>query len=384
MEATFQNCDGLTSVKLPASLRSLRQAFSDCPNLESAELQEGIEVLDQALSMCEKLKSVNLPSTVTSMNGTFQECVSLTEACLPENVTSSNRAYLNCNSVGKITIRNKIIGDFAFCNCNKTNELEIPDGVVSIGNSAFYGVPGPKKLTIPGSVTHIGATALNQNVEEITFEYGEEPLEYNERSWSSDWNLQKLKHLILNRNIVLTSYSPFSNPSKLTQVEFGDRVTSIPNGLFAGCTGITRLNLPAQMESIGSEAFAGCTGITWLTLPAQMQSIGSKAFSGCTGIKGITSYTEDPYPIEDDTFDQNAYDFTPIYVPQGTVDRYRLRRGWKNFYYINEIGPDGVKGIEASDPKTKTPILYDLQGRRLQQKPTKGIYIQNGKKVLSK
>jgi hypothetical protein len=28
--------------------------------------------------------------------------------------------------------------------------------------------------------------------------------------------------------------------------------------------------------------------------------------------------------------------------------------------------------------------IYDLQGRRLTQKPTKGVYIQDGKKVVVK
>ena len=41
----------------------------------------------------------------------------------------------------------------------------------------------------------------------------------------------------------------------------------------------------------------------------------------------------------------------------------------------------GVQDI--STPTTLTPI-YDLQGRKLQQKPSKGMYIQGGKKVLVK
>lgn len=32
----------------------------------------------------------------------------------------------------------------------------------------------------------------------------------------------------------------------------------------------------------------------------------------------------------------------------------------------------------------QTPVIYDLQGRRLQKKPTKGIFIQNGRKVMGK
>ena len=43
-----------------------------------------------------------------------------------------------------------------------------------------------------------------------------------------------------------------------------------------------------------------------------------------------------------------------------------------------------VKYVLAPEPENDTPILYDLSGRRLEQKPTKGNHIQNGKKVLVK
>ena len=42
-----------------------------------------------------------------------------------------------------------------------------------------------------------------------------------------------------------------------------------------------------------------------------------------------------------------------------------------------------VKYVLAPEPENDTPALYDLQGRKLQQKPQKGIYIQN-RKVLIK
>ena len=43
-----------------------------------------------------------------------------------------------------------------------------------------------------------------------------------------------------------------------------------------------------------------------------------------------------------------------------------------------------VKYVPAPEPENETPILYDLSGRRLEKKPSKGIYIKGQKKVLSK
>ena len=33
-------------------------------------------------------------------------------------------------------------------------------------------------------------------------------------------------------------------------------------------------------------------------------------------------------------------------------------------------------------PMILNPAIYDLQGRRIQGEPQKGLYIQNGKKIL--
>ena len=41
-----------------------------------------------------------------------------------------------------------------------------------------------------------------------------------------------------------------------------------------------------------------------------------------------------------------------------------------------------VKYVLAPKPENDTPILFDLSGRRLEQKPQKGIYIQDGKKYI--
>ncbi len=43
-----------------------------------------------------------------------------------------------------------------------------------------------------------------------------------------------------------------------------------------------------------------------------------------------------------------------------------------------------AKYVLAPEPENDTPILYDLSGRKLERAPQRGIYIQNGKKVLSK
>ena len=68
----------------------------------------------------------------------------------------------------------------------------------------------------------------------------------------------------------------------------------------------------------------------------------------------------------------------------------------KNRAYLTGIAPAGVKSLNLSGLETSIEVvkaadnieedtaIYDLSGRRLSQKPARGLYIQNGKKILVK
>ena len=53
------------------------------------------------------------------------------------------------------------------------------------------------------------------------------------------------------------------------------------------------------------------------------------------------------------------------------------------FYPIKSTNPSAVESLESTNSSQQTTVIYDLQGRRVEN-PTKGIYIVNGKKVVVK
>ena len=64
----------------------------------------------------------------------------------------------------------KYVGSYAFEGCRGLTEIELSDGVTSIGYGAFYGCSGLTSITIPNSVTSIGyeAFAWCSNLKSIT------------------------------------------------------------------------------------------------------------------------------------------------------------------------------------------------------------------------
>ena len=49
---------------------------------------------------------------------------------------------------------------------------------------------------------------------------------------------------------------------------------------------------------------------------------------------------------------------------------------------ILELIANDIQPKKAVNRVNHNDIIYDLQGRRLQGEPHKGLYIQNGKKIL--
>ena len=89
----------------------------------------------------------------------------ITSVTIPEGVTSiGNSAFSNCTNLANITIPASItsIGNDAFFDCTNLTSIAIPSSVVSIGNSAFSAC-SLTSITIPSGVTSIGRDAFSRN-----------------------------------------------------------------------------------------------------------------------------------------------------------------------------------------------------------------------------
>ncbi len=313
---------------------------------------------------------------------------------IPEKVTFMNRtlkvtsigddAFMPCEGLTSVTIPNSVtsIGWCAFTGCSSLTSVTISNSVTSIESEAFSGCSGLTSVTIPNSVTSIGSYA---------FSY-----------------CYSLTSVTIGNSVTRIGNSAFSKCYRLTSVTIGNSVTSIGNYAFEGCSGLTSVTIPNSVTSIGSEAFFGCSGLTSVTIPNSVTSIENYAFYRCSGLTSITignsvtsiggnafngvdlttvvSLIENPFVIKGKSsqwraFSENTFDNATLYVPVGTIDKYKATDGWKDFDYIVEGTPTGIKVIENTQNKNAT--VYDLNGVRLSE-PKKGINILNGKKVVVK
>ena len=310
----FYGCESLEQVIVPETVTSIGEsAFAWCPKLKRAEVLGSLELSANCFAYDSALETVAIGDKVTSLQRGYKDsdgalgspflgCEKLREISVGSGITYI-LPYVFNGLKSLETIRfGAIIRDVyhhAFSGCESLKKIDGTFRPLSVGDSAFSGVPADSKMQF-SDCTSIGTAAF--------------------------WGCK--------------NFGGFS----IRTLEL-PKIESIGDGAFEDCTKIRVVQLGDQLKTIGSNAFKD-SGVQVVRFNGPPPSVGEGAFTLSGEPQGLlgdsASYADWQYAIDQKTGMWNGLYFSS----HGAWTRY-------TFMAIND-----VKG--TFDPQKVTAVVNKL------------------------
>lgn len=126
--------------------------------------------------------------------------------------------------------------------------------------------------------------------------------------------------------------------------------------------------------------FSYSTGLTSVTIGNSVVNMGDGAFGG-VDFSSVISLIDNPFTINGKSsgnapFTKNTFNNATLYVPVGTIEKYRATEGWKDFLFIEE-GTDPNGGGTPETKKCATPTIGYKNGKLTFNCATEGAVCQS-------
>lgn len=278
-------------------------------------IPDTVNVIGAAAFWQSDITGVTIPPSVRLIGQyAFYECESLTAVDIPGSVERiDNSAFSGCTGMTSITLHEglKVIGDGGLRECESLTSLELPNGLTTLEDTALYDCSNIEHFTFPASLTDMEASSI----------------------YTSKWYEGLANGTELYCGSVFLGCKGQEYSARLT-VRPGTKMVRIEGYL----EGVNELILPDGLESlIIPEAGSSYCGITRLVVPESVNYIDLKDMTSLTDITLPTTAV-----LESNCF-SGCYQIRDLTIPKGNRTLYSVNIGRT----ANLVLPDDVLEVRG-------------------------------------
>lgn len=231
----------------------------------------------------------------------------------------------------------------------------IPNGIVAIGDGAFFHCTELTALEMPETVTKLGASAFT--------------------------NCWQLTYLDIS-HMVEIGEDCFNSCSRLKFGDLPEGLTIINDESFSALTEMVTARIPDKVTSVGRWAFFSNWYLTTVYIPESVEVLKQGAFAECRRLKDVYCYRKllpnADYELFVTKYDSNSaktdLSNATLHVPAESLEAYKTTKPWSDFGSIVPLS-DGDTGISTTEGIDNDIVNYhSLDGKRL-ERPSKGLNI---------
>lgn len=217
-DSVFYSCDKLSGIEIPSNIKSIdNYVFAGCYYLGKVIISD----CESELILGGNYRSAeNVGSTKVQLNAMFSSC-KLDEVYIGRNLTYNTTADYGYSPFYKNTSLRKVINtarevditENEFNGCTNLQEVQLDEGVLTLGDYAFNECSSLSKIVLPNSI--------KTNIAKYCF----------------------------------------AKCSSLQDVTIGTGIPVIDDFAFNGCSSLPHIEIPCNVDSINSSVFVGCTSL---------------------------------------------------------------------------------------------------------------------------
>ena len=298
--SAFSSCRKLSEIKLPASLKAIQSyVFDDCSSLETVFYYGSLEQWSK-INVAKGFLGYSSPSLV--MGDYTAQFISVKDENDPDpppkTVTITKYTGKESTVILPSTINSwpvTKIGEAAFQDNTTITSVTIPDSVTEIGANAFAGCTNLTIVNYAGDWSNLTIQSGNPAVQDAAnaqlFDFAFIPpdntavivTDYKYNGAAADVTIPSRYQ---GKPVTTIGHAAFFN-SAVTSVTIPDSVTSISDEAFINCPKLTNISIPNSVTYIGFSAFSSCTSLKSITLPSSLSFISGALFLGCSQLTTI-------------------------------------------------------------------------------------------------